>query len=288
MQIISYQPSDFERLVDFIARLNVDLTHHIGYFGTTPADIAHALDDLYPPLVEGVVLAVDGAALIGVLGLELDEEIGRAWLYGPLIDHPDWHPLADQLYAAAGARIPAAIGQHELFCEAQNLNCQQFAARHHFQPLGQHITFTLHRAGLDAVPLGTAAEWDPRYFDQFSALHERTFPRAYYTARQMIDRQNSCTRLWIDAVGDDLRGYLFGKADPDVGEGYIDFIGVDERFRRQGIGRQLLTTALHWMFSLPEVEHAGLTVNAANTAAVHLYDSFGFEREHTLCAFRTG
>jgi ribosomal protein S18 acetylase RimI-like enzyme len=285
MQIVAYQASDFDRVVEFITRLNGDSAHHIGYFDT---DVEHTLDDLTPPLVEGMVLAVEGTALVGVLGLELDDQIGRAWLYGPLIDHPDWHPVADRLYAAARERIPPTIGQHEIFCEARNLNCQQFAERHQFKPVGQHITFTLRRAGLSAIPAGAAVDWDPRFFDQFNALHDQTFPQAYYTAQQIIDRRNPCTRLWIDVAGDDLRGYLFGNVDPDTQAGYIDFIGVDERFRRQGIGRQLLATALHWMFSVPEVGHVGLTVNAANAAAVRLYDTFGFERERTLCGFRTG
>jgi ribosomal protein S18 acetylase RimI-like enzyme len=103
----------------------------------------------------------------------------------------------------------------------------------------------------------------------------------------MIDLQSDHARLFIDTVGDDLRGYIFVQVDPDAGEGYIDFIGVDERYRRQGIGKLLLAAALHWMFSFSTIEKVELTVNATNTAAVRLYDGFGFQRGQRMCAFRT-
>jgi RimJ/RimL family protein N-acetyltransferase len=285
MHIVPYQESYFASMVNFIAHLNSDDTHHIGYFGTHPVDIEHTLRELTPPLEAGFMLAFDAETLVGILGLELDAEINRAWLYGPLIDHVDWHPVADQLYHAVQTLIPPTIGQYEIFCEAQNVNCQQFAERHQFKSVGEHLTFFLPHT--DLIPVAAAGDWNPRFFAAFNALHQATFPRTYYTAQQMIDLQSDHARLFIDTVGDDLRGYIFVQVDPDAGEGYIDFIGVDERYRRQGIGKRLLAAALHWMFSFPTIEKVELTVNATNTAAARLYDGFGFQRGNRMCAFRT-
>ncbi len=287
IQIIPYQTSYFDRTVTFIAHLNNNNAHHIGYFGTHRADIEHTLLELTPPLVEGFRLALDGDTLIGLLGLEIDTDLGRAWLYGPLIDHPDWQTLADQLYNEVRALIPPSIGQHEIFCEAHNLNCQQFAERHQFQRIGEHIFFTLPRAGLAAIRPAVACDWDPHFSSQFDRLHQQAFPRTYYTAQQLINKRNEHNRLLINTVDGELRGYVFGKVDPDAGEGYIDFIAVHEHCRRQGIGHLLLSAALHWMFSYPAIHKVGLTVGKANNAAVRLYNSVGFERENTMCAFRT-
>lgn len=286
VRIVRYHASYLEQLVQFIVRLNSDNAHHIGYFGVHPAEIEHALLELTPPLDTGFRLALDNQTVVGVLGLEIDLEIDRAWLYGPLIDHADWHMVADQLYSVVQPLIPPTIDQYEIFCETQNLNCRQFAERHRFKSAGEHLTFVLQRSHLAAIPRAAAADWDQRFFTLFDALHQQAFPRAYYTAQQIIDRQNEHARVLITTLDDDLRGYIFVQVDPDAGEGYIDFIGVDERYRRQGIGRLLLAAALHWMFSFPTVETVALTVSAANTAAVRLYDAFGFKRERAMGAFR--
>ncbi len=287
MQIIPYQVPYFNALVKFIARLNANPVHHIGFFGTHPAEIEHTLQELEPPLEAGFLLALDGDRLAGVLGLELDLELGRAWIYGPLIESPQWHTLADQMYTQVRALIPPEIKRYDIFCEAQNLNCQQFAERHLYQKTGEHSIWTLPRSGISSIPAASADHWDPMFFNQFDALHQQAFPNAYYTARQIIDKLDEHTCLLIDVWQDHLRGYIFVKVDLDAGEGYIDFIGVDAACRRQGIGRSLLAAAIHWMFSFPSVEKVTLTVAAANTSAIRLYDSLGFLCEKTMCAYRT-
>lgn len=46
--------------------------------------------------------------------------------------------------------------------------------------------------------------------------------------------------------------------------------------RRQGVGRQLMQRALQHAQSMPGVRQVNLGVNAANFAAMALYESFGF------------
>lgn len=286
MNIVPYREADFAALVQFIAGVNGSGAHHIGYFGVDAVDIEHTLQDVTPPLIETFWVVRDQDKLIGVLGAEYDAEINRAWLYGPLIHHPDWHALADQLYEQVRRVIPPTIGEYELFCDIDNQNCQSFAERHGFKPCGDHAIYSLPRT--DTLPAGAAVAWEPRYFEQFQALHHHVFPNAYYTAQQMIDKLDEQTRLWLAANNDELRGYLFGSVDPEAGAGNIDFIAVDERYRGQYIGTTLLAAAIRAMFATPAVQKIDLTVNASNAAAVRLYDSFGFKREHTMRGFRTG
>ena len=53
---------------------------------------------------------------------------------------------------------------------------------------------------------------------------------------------------------------------------------VDSRFRRRGIGRLLLDAAVEWARE-SDVSKLELHVFPWNTAAIALYESFGFERE---------
>ncbi|MBI5958943.1 MAG: GNAT family N-acetyltransferase [Chloroflexi bacterium] len=286
MDIIPYSDTNFSGLVQFIARMNGRGAHHIGYFGLDAVDIEHGLQDITPPLTETFRLVFDQGELVGVLGAEYDAEINRAWLYGPLIDHPEWHVLADRLYEQVCGLIPSTIGEYEIFCDAENRNCQLFSARHGFRQHGDHAIYSLPRTR--PIPAGAAAAWEPCYFEQFDALHKQAFPHAYYTSQQIIEKLDDHTRLWLAAANGDLQGYVFGKTDPEANAGYIDFIAVDERYRGQHIGKTLLAAAIGEMFSNPAVQKVDLTVNASNVAAVRLYDSFGFERERTMRAFRKG
>ncbi|HSH82291.1 MAG TPA: hypothetical protein VLA19_27505, partial [Herpetosiphonaceae bacterium] len=109
MNIVACEPEHFDALVRFVGRLNADPVHHIGYFGIHPADIAQTLQALNPPLHQGFRLAYDGRQLVGVLGIEADVDLGRAWLFGPLIDHEAWDVISDRLYSAVMPAIPAGV-----------------------------------------------------------------------------------------------------------------------------------------------------------------------------------
>jgi ribosomal protein S18 acetylase RimI-like enzyme len=265
--------------------MNNQSAHHIGYFGLDRVDIRHTLEQLNPPLAYGFMLAFDQGQLVGLFGIEVDAEIDRAWLFGPLIDHPDdWHPLADRLYDAVRSLIPAGIGHQEIFCDALNENVCAFAGRHGLPLISDALIFTLTRG---AAAWGTAADFRPEFLESLRALHERLFPNTYYTTEQMVDRQDSHTRLLIAEHGGQLQGYVFGKVDPEAAEGYIDFVGVDEAWRGKGIGRSLLGAVVGWMFSFPEVTTIALTVHADNKAAERLYRSSGFTCERSMRAYRT-
>ncbi|RPJ21521.1 MAG: hypothetical protein EHM33_25885, partial [Chloroflexi bacterium] len=136
----------FEELVSFAVRLNSDGIHHIGFFGEGEADVRASLAECLIPPEEGFRLAYEGDQLVGVFGVDADPEINRAWLFGPLVEHDDWHTIADQLYAEALPIIPVDIRDHDLFCDVQNIRIEAFAARHGFPLISENAVMTLARA----------------------------------------------------------------------------------------------------------------------------------------------
>ena len=57
---------------------------------------------------------------------------------------------------------------------------------------------------------------------------------------------------------------------------FIWGVYVAPRFRRQGVGRQLVTQALEHAAKVPGLRQVNLGVNVANAAAISLYESLGF------------
>jgi ribosomal protein S18 acetylase RimI-like enzyme len=286
MRILRGGAVDIETLVAFIARLNGDHAHHIGYFGTHPADITTTLQALTPPLDEGFYLACDQDQLVGVLGVEVDVELGRAWLYGPLLDPAAPDTIADTLYTALLPVIPSSVHEHELFCDARNQLCQMFAIRHGFALHGEAAILLFTREQLAHVPPSGAAELDESFFNTFRNLHSLLFPRTYASGQELIDKRTDRAKIFMATESGQLQGYIAAKVEPGGGSGYIDYIGVSEHARQRGIGRRLLAAALGWLFTFAEVQHIDLTVSTSNAAALRLYETLGFQRERVMRAYR--
>src|SRR5215207_3209574 len=198
-----------EELVHFVARLNSDGEHHIGFFGEGEADVRASLAECLIPPSENFTMAYDGDQLVGVFGVDADPEINRAWLFGPLVEHADWHDVADKLYAKVLPRIPVEIRDYDLFCDVQNTRLEAFAVRHGFPLSSENAVLTLSRdkyspaAGRESK----ITAYDKTFFEQFEKLHKTLFPNPYLTARQMVEKINETHQLFLAVENDQLRGY---------------------------------------------------------------------------------
>jgi GNAT superfamily N-acetyltransferase len=278
----------FEELVQFVARLNRDGAQHIGFFGESEADIRSSLAECLIPPSEGFTMAYDADELVGVFGVDADAEIDRAWLFGPLVDHADWHDIADKLYAKVLPRIPVDIRDYELFCDVRNINMEAFAVRHGFPLISENAVLTLLRDHYNphAKTGSGIIGYDERFFHQLERLHKTLFPNAYFTTRQMAEKVNEIHQLFLAVEEHRLLGYHFCKIEPESESGYIDFIGTDSAVRGRGIGADLLASGVDWMLSAPTTKKISLTVNADNVPARTLYEKFGFVTDRVLRGYR--
>jgi ribosomal protein S18 acetylase RimI-like enzyme len=277
-----------EELISFVARLNSDGAHHIGFFGEGEADIRASLAECLILPAEGFRLAYEDDQLIGVFGVDADPEINRAWLFGPLIENEDWHNIADQLYAEVLALIPVGIRDYDIFCDVQNTRMETFAVRHGFPLYSENAVLSLAREDYKSSAKRKAKIilYRERFFKQFEKLHKILFPKAYFTARQMVEKRNQHHQLFLAIDENHLLGYHFCKIEPESGSGYVDFIGTDLSARGRGIGADLLAAGVDWMLSAPTTKKISLTVNADNVAARSLYEKFGFVTERVMRGYR--
>ena len=278
----------FDELVQFVARLNSDGGHHIGFFGEGEADVRAALAECLIPPEEGFTMAYAEDQLVGVFGVDADPEINRAWLFGPLVNHADWHDIADKLYAKVSRRIPVGIRDYDLFCDAQNIRMEAFAVRHGFPLRSENAVLTLLRDKYRPAAKGESQilAYDEKFFTQFEILHKALFPNAYFTARQIVEKRDANHRLFLAMEEGHVLGYHFCKIEPSSDSGYIDFIGTDPAARRRGIGADLLASGIDWMLSAPTTQKVNLTVNADNAAARSLYETFGFVTDRIMRGYR--
>ncbi len=284
--------SQWPVLLAFLAAMNIQEGHHIGYLGTDIPSILDDLADIPEPLHEAFLVADDKQTqkIIGTLGVDTDAEIGRAWLYGPFVDQPSstWNLVAEALYAKAMAAIPSGIIEHELCIGTRNHRVEAFAKYHGFVPFSHSVSLSINRDRL--LPPHTAFEEpqpiEPQQHKAFIALQERLFPRTYYTGRQILDRVGDDAQVFVIDEGEGVVGHIFVRVSPHVGTGSIEFVGVSRSARRRGIGSRLVSTALAWVFAHESIDEISLTVSVANEAALALYKKLGFKRDKEIVGFR--
>jgi GNAT superfamily N-acetyltransferase len=278
----------FDELVQFVAGLNSEGEHHIGFFGEGEADVRAALAECLIPPAEGFTMAYASDRLVGVFGVDADPEINRAWLFGPLVDHQDWHDIADQLYAKVLPRIPVNIRDYDLFADVQNTRMEGFAVRHGFPTHSENAVLTLTRENYKSPGKGRSQviRYQQRFFKRFEALHQALFPNAYFTARQIADKLDKTHRLFLVVEERQLLGYHFCKIETESESGYVDFIGTHPSARGRGIGADLLAAGVDWMLTASTTLKINLTVNADNVPARRLYKRFGFVTDRIMRGYR--
>jgi len=279
-------------LFDYIVAMNAQDEHRIGYLGTDAPSILDDLSEIPDPVHQAFLVALDEqtGTVVGALGIESDLTVGRAWLHGPFVDRPShgWDAVADSLYARAVEVIPSEISEHELCIGVHNHRVERFGERHGFATFSHSIGLSIRRDDLPlrAEPSEEVCPIAPPQHEGFVALHEKLFPKTYYTGRQILERISDHTQVFVVQRDAHLVGYLFVRLSPEVGTGYVEFVGVDVASRNRGIGSKLVSRGLAWAFHHPGLDEIALTVSASNQAALAFYEKHGFQRGEEILGLR--
>lgn len=290
-------PTDLPEAAAFVAAQQADPTRHIAYLGTEADGIAAELEALEPRGLEAVLVARRGTGLVGVLGADWSNDPPRVWWFGPFVASGEaFDAVADALVHAGRQLLPAEVTQEEFAVDRRNEVVGAFARRHGFASgEGSSALLTTDLAGIRLPSPGDDGRGRPddvrldpldhRTRAVVSALHDRLFP-ATHTPGDRLGRAPD--QLVLVATRDDaLLGYVAAERQED-GAGYVDFLGVDESVRGQGIGRRLVVAACERLRDDLGCASAHLTVRESNVAARRLYTSVGFVEERVLHPWTRG
>jgi ribosomal protein S18 acetylase RimI-like enzyme len=296
--------SDLDEVVDVLVRLQAEPAHHIAYHGETVEEIADELTRMRPDWTAGTVLAFDtGGRLRGVLSVEADPEVGRAWLHGPYVDVPVHHPAAERLWhqtadslleRALALPSLAGIGDLELCGHRRHRLLADFAARHDFRTGRTSRVFVLTGAPLRALLVRGSDSTvdravqvlpaDPAVRAAVAGLHERCFAGRTVTGAHLVDGSRGHLVVVL-ADGRGLIGYAAGY--PQAGDLYIDLVGVDPDRRSRGAGRALVRGLLRELSARHGARQlAAATVELGNDASERMFTALGFEIHSELVAYR--
>lgn len=108
----------------------------------------------------------------------------------------------------------------------------------------------------------------------FVKMFRHTMGTLYISGEEILNDNNRIVQLYHKDSS--ICGFIVLK-HPSHESAIIEMIGIDERFQNQGLGHILLSHALFTLCNTFNPHVIELIVDAANTRALHLYESFGFQ-----------
>jgi ribosomal protein S18 acetylase RimI-like enzyme len=289
-------PHELDDIVAFIAAQQAHPDRSIGYLGTDVAGIVAELDGLEPSWVSSARVLREGTRITGVVTTDWDDDLGRAWIYGPWVadDGDAWIAASVTLVDAALLQLPPSVSRYEMCGDIANQRLADLAGLR-----GWAATEPNHVLLAD---VGVVAHWPageggqtaalrapaPDDIEAIAALHNVEFPDTFASAAQLVEAQLDGSRVVL--VADDAHGGVAGYAAGEVhddGEGFLDYVAVDPAARGTGIGRQLVVAVTRQLLERSTLGRVGLTVQDHRTPARTLYERLGFRPDGTIVAYRS-
>lgn len=270
-----------------IAKLNSESGSHIGYCGKQQEEISSYLQNELTdvPFEQAFVLAFKEETLIGVIGFDADFEQKVAEVWGPFVeaDHQDQAIL---LFKDMLQLIPSEVERLFMFPNKENETALTIAADFNFSKQSEQAILIKRRNDIFASQVSKLPLLTEQRNREMIHLHDLAFPDTYYTGEQIINRINEHRKVFYNMKEDKFAGYIYVEVEPEFSEASIEFFAVDERFRGQSIGTELLKGAVSWIFSFKEIDELRLCVNSTNNQAIRLYQKAGFKLADELYFFQ--
>ena len=277
------QRNDYGELAGWLVRVSQAPEQHClhTWSGQSAKELEQQLQSYLDDSELCYVVARRDGMLVGAMGSEYDEELGRGWLHGPHVASADWDAVAAELFARLSGELPACIGQLRAFLNVENRRGRRFYARHGFGERS-HLNHEFWLAPEERV-ISEGARCSPIAAEQeasFKTLYDALFPNAYYTAGRVLAMIGHSHQVFVAAEGGQVLG--FAVASVEEGQsGEVQFLGVREDTRRQGYGRRLLLSAVDWLLDVGGVPRVTLNVGDELVHARELYESAGFRLRFT-------
>lgn len=285
--------ADLDAIAALAAPLQADPARFQAYFGDAPDEIAAEiteLEDWADRTVVAVAGSADGERIVGWLFGEHDDEIGRVWWWGPVVDPDhDWMDVGRALHAASAERDGDRFTEFEFAVDRRHSPAAQLAEELDFRRDTGSVLLELDvtnrpagRPGPDGVAISDDLAGSG---DDLAALHDSVFPNSHLTGPQVVASAAGDVVLAARRDGR-LVGYVRAEIQPGGG-GYVDFLGVTEDERSHGIGGALVEAAVARLVERGAMT-VSLTVREDNPPARALYERLGFDGSRILVPFRLG
>ena len=273
-------------LSQFIAKTNSIDKNFVGYCGTNPVEVEKALTDFDFPLEVSFSLLQRDDQIYGALGFDIDLENKQAEVWGPFISSNDWVTDAQTLWKNSLKKLPKSLNSFHFFYEKKNSRAVDFAYMLGAKKNLSHFILCLKKENFLRENLEGYMEIKSNDFLSFSQLHDSLFPKGYFSGKQILKKLSPYHKVFIVKQNLNCIGYIYVEVVPEFSEGKIHFFGVEEKYRKQGLGSKLLKIGINWIFQFMKINEISLCVDDTNLNAIKIYKDVGFNEIHRCLHLR--
>ena len=252
MNVLIQSPRSSKELAKFLAKMNAVTSQHIGFCGESKEEIYDTLTSDFSDLelAKSFLVAYLDDEIVGAIGLDIDLENRNAEVWGPFISEEYMHAnFINELWEKVTSLSGSQVEQFDFFFNIDNTFAKEFTILHGGQMQGHHKVLVAKKSEWNRATGEGIIKINPDYENSFSELHVQEFPSTYYSSKTILNRLSEENKLFISTSENQLTGYVYIEAEPQHGEGSIEYIAVSKRYRRQGIGKKLLTFAVNELFA---------------------------------------
>lgn len=287
MDIKFISPKDVKELSIYLEKMNIQNSNHIGFCGEQSEEIQDSLMNDFSDLKieDSFVVAYDQLKIVGAMGLDFDLGNGTADIWGPFVTNENLD-VAQALWQKILLKTPEEIKTCSYFINVNNTFAKKVEIQNNAHYSGADTVLSLTRKTFIPETITTSIKFDQGYYHSFASLHDKAFPKTYFSSHAILNRIDKHNTLFVlEADESKIKGYVYIEANPEHNEGNVEYIAVSEEYRGQGIGKTLLKDALKELFLYPSIEEVTICVSCENAAAINLYKSVGFKEKYTLDSY---
>ena len=231
-------------------------------------------------------IAMRGGEMVGVMGSEYDEALGRAWLHGPNVAAADWETVAPVLFGRVLDGLPRPIIQLDAYLNAENVRGVRFYQEREFVENGYACEYSLAASDRVTERAQECIPLQEGHQKNFIQLYETIFPEGYYSGERIVSMTGRTHQVFTRMEAGELRGFVVASVDAGAATGEIQFLGVQDGWRGRGFGRDLLMVGVDWLFEQAGVAAVSLNVREEEVQPRRLYESVGFRPRFRGTALR--
>lgn len=289
MRIVYLDETYLDESVALMAKYNKKKRYKIGYCSLKPDSIRRDLIESFEDEENKTIGVIEQGELIGIVDLQVDLEKQVIEMIGPFIDREEeneWLSIANEMcqfiFEAFGFRY-----KYLFFIHQENQINKKLLENLGATSRGHEYVLELKKENVKVQLLSKQiVEASQNVYEEVRTFHDTIWPGVYYSRKQIIEKLTHSHQLFIAKNNQELEGYVFVQKQLEAESGYIHFLAVKERYRKQGIGKALLTKAIEYLFKESQIKKISLCVEVLNETAMQLYFDVGFEVENAYTAYQ--
>lgn len=277
-------PTELKEVAHFIAQLNIEEQHNIGYCGQNEQELLSTLqEDFIDGEFTSIVATFDNEHIQALIGLDIDGDSTEVW--GPFSINEDV-TIQEKLLCTLQQTYPQ-ISNFYFFINELNTRQLAFLEQINANKTGEHLLLGVSKDSFENVVTITSRYYKISDYEQFKKIHSNAFSKTYYDAdtilkRVQLNKENVLRIMEMDGV---VQGYAYFEMDLTAKEAHLEYIAINPEYRGKGIGTKLLKEVLTEMFRFNEITQITLNVDNQNDQANHVYINAGFKKKATLWSY---